>query len=407
VHLSDEAPINPAHALVSRYIHAQGASAFEELLRKLRALKSDPQSLEAFVNENQDTLGVLAQLIRDKKLDIDENNPALKQLRKLLSGRKELPPAFQQLPPELKEFLLGKAEAAPAGPGGPASPAESTPEQQQASDNTQTASMPEAQLAEQQRQSIIGEWLYRQAERWASHHGGMLSQSLHFQAALDRLRQFHNYSPPAPGNATQPFGGELSQWVTAAFPRDLLANVKLPDFPFFGGRLAVPEMRMPSPSTPGPNIDAAPAMGGTPEINRSALLVLAGVGLVAFLTWRILSHMGTATHDDWARAGLDGPGGWRLGPWPVQPESIKTRDDVIRAFEYLSVLQLGPSALTWNHVDIALALGGRFPALSVNALELGTRYEQARYAPPSEAMSPASVRTAQEDILRLVEGSAA
>jgi hypothetical protein len=267
--------------------------------------------------------------------------------------------------------------------------------------------MPEAQLAEQQRQSIIGEWLYRQAERWASRHGGMLSQSLHFQAALDRLRQFHNYSPPAPGNATQPFGGELSQWVTAAFPKDLLANVKLPDFPFFEGRLAVPEMRMPSPSTSGPNIDAAPAMGGTPEINRSAVLVLAAVGLVAFLTWRILSYMGTANHDDWTRAGLDGPGGWRLGPWPVRPESIKTRDDLIRAFEYLSVLQLGPSALTWNHVDIALALGGRFPALSANALELGTHYEQARYAPPSEAMSPASVRAAQEDILRLVEGSVA
>src|SRR5262249_21734980 len=153
-----------------------------------------------------------------------------------------------------------------------------TPEQQQAPDNTQTASMPEAQLAEQQRQSIIGEWLYRQAERWASQHGGMLSQSLHFQAALERLRQFHNYSPPAPGNPSQPFGGELSQWATNAFPKDLLANVKLPDFPFFGGgTLGVPEMRIPGASAPGPNIDAVPSMGSTPEINRSAALGLAAV----------------------------------------------------------------------------------------------------------------------------------
>jgi hypothetical protein len=235
----------------------------------------------------------------------------------------------------------------------------------------------------------------------------MLSQSLHFQAALDRLRQFHNYSPPAPGNTAQRFGGELSQWVTAAFPKDLLASVKLPDFPFFGGTLAVPEVRMPSSSAPAANIDAVAPMGGTPEINRSAVLGLAAVGLVAFLTWRILSHLGAVNHDDWARAGLDGRGGWRLGPWPVQPESISTRDDVIRAFEYLSVLQLGPSALTWNHVDIAFALGQRFPALSASALQLGTHYEQARYAPASEAMSPASVRTAREDVLRMVEGSAA
>jgi hypothetical protein len=409
VHLADSAtPINPAHALMSRYIHAQGASAFDDLFRKLRALKQDPQSLEAFVKENQDTLRVLAQLIRDKKLDIDENNPALKQLRQLLSARKELPAAFQELPPELKEFLLGTAQAAPAGAGGPAAPGTSTPEQQQAADNPQTVSMPEAQLVEQQRQSILGEWLYRQAERWASQHGGVLSQSLQFQAALDRLRQFHNYSPPAPGNTSQPFGGDLSQWVTAAFPKDLLANVKLPDFPFFGGSLSVPDMRGPSPTAPVANVDTvAPMGGGTPEFSRSAALGLAAIGLVAFLAWRILSHLGADNRDDWTRAGLEGPNGWRLGPWPVEPQSIQTRDHVVRAFEYLSVLELGPDALTWNHVDIALALGRRFPTLSTNALQLGAHYEEARYAPPGEAMSPVNVSTAREEILRMIEGSAA
>jgi hypothetical protein len=407
VHLSDAAaPINPAHALVSRYIHAQGASALDDLFRKLRSLKPDPQSLEAFLKENKAALGLLAQLIRDKKLDIDENNPALKQLRQLLSAQKELPPAFQQLPPELKQFLLGAAEPAPAGPGGPASPAGTTSEQQQAAENTQTASMPEAELVEQQRQSIIGEWLYRQAERWATQNGGILSQSLHFQAALDRLRQFHNYSPPAPGSASQPFGGELSKWLTAAFPKDVFANFKLPDFPFFGGTLTVPDVRLPSPSVPAANIETMPPMGGTPEISRSAALGLAAIALVAFLTWRILSHLGAAKHDEW-KAGKGGHAGWRLGPWPVQPQSIKSRDDVVRAFEYLSVLQLGPDALTWNHLDIALALGRRFPALADNALELGGHYEQARYAPASEAMSPTSVRTARDGILRMVEGTAA
>ena len=408
VRLSDSpTPINPAHALMSHYVRAQGASALGELFRKLKTLKPDPQSLEAFVKENQDVLQVLAQLIRDKKLDIDENNLALKQLRQLLSGRKELPPAFEQLPPELKEFLLGTAGAAPGGPGGSASAAGTTSEQQQAADNIQTASLPEAELAEQQRQSIIGEWLYRQAERWASQHGGILSQSLHFQAALDNLRQFHNYSPSASGNKSQPLGGELSQWVTAAFPKDLLASFKLPDFPFFGGTLAVPEMRMPSPSVPAANIDTVAPMGGAPDISRSAVLGLAAIGFVAFLTWRILSHMGAANHDDWTQAGLNGPSGWRLGPWPVEPRSIKTRDDVIRAFEYLSLLELGPSALTWNHVDIALALGRQSPTLSANALDLGACYEQARYAPWSEAMSAADIRTAREEILRMVEGSAA
>src|SRR5262245_16541420 len=74
VHLPDSAtPINPAHALMSRYIHAQGASAFDDLFRKLQALKPDAESLETFVKENKDALRVLAQLIREKKIDIDEN----------------------------------------------------------------------------------------------------------------------------------------------------------------------------------------------------------------------------------------------------------------------------------------------------------------------------------------------
>jgi hypothetical protein len=401
--------MNPAHALLSRYIHARGASAFDDLLGKLRSLKPDSESLEAFLNQNQDSLRALAQLIHEKKLDIDENNPALKQLRQLLSSRKELPPAFQQLPPELREFLLGTAEPAPAGGGGPAAPGAGTPEQQQAAGNTQSVTIPEAQLIEQQRQSILGEWLYRQAEIWASRHGGILSQSSQFQDALDRLRQFHNYSPPAPGNPSQPFGGELSGWVTTAFPRDFWASLKLPDLPLFlGGTLSVPELHRPSSPVPdGTTLDTVAPLGGTPDINRSAVLGLAAVILVAFLAWRILSRWGAWNYDDWTRSGLDGPAGWRLGPWPLEPKSIKTPDDVIRAFEYMSVLKLGPNALTWNHVDIALALGRRFPTLSASALDLGAHYEQARYAPASDAMSPASVQIARDEILRMVEGSAA
>src|SRR5207244_2108340 len=101
-----------------------------------------------------------------------------------------------------------------------------------------------------------------------------------------------------------------------------------------------------------------------------------------------------------------------LGPWPVAPANITTRDDVIRAFEYLSLLWLGPPARNWNHEVIAGHLGEEHkveagpPALMTwdplaqrrAADELAALYERARYAPPGDPLPADALAVARRDL---------
>ena len=101
-----------------------------------------------------------------------------------------------------------------------------------------------------------------------------------------------------------------------------------------------------------------------------------------------------------------GGDGWRLGPWPVRPEAVHTRDELVRAFEYLALLLLGPAARSRNHREIAAGLGRgrRDPRAPPTAL--AGLYEQARYAPPDEALPDADLAAARAD-LSLLAGVAA
>jgi hypothetical protein len=168
------------------------------------------------------------------------------------------------------------------------------------------------------------------------------------------------------------------------------------------GELSWPS-RLPHPSLPSVHwADATPALspGVTPPpaANRwPALLGLIGLGVVAALLWRLQSQ---------ARKAAREPAEWRLGPWPVNPAAVATREEVVRAFEYLSLLRLGRAARTWNHRTIARQLArpsaerlaGQDRALPIEpgVQVLADVYEQARYAPSTEELSPgalAAVRT--------------
>jgi hypothetical protein len=76
-----------------------------------------------------------------------------------------------------------------------------------------------------------------------------------------------------------------------------------------------------------------------------------------------------------------------LGPWPVDPRAINTREDVVKAFEYLSVLICGPSAKTWTHGTIADALSDLATTHGETAVMLARLYELARYAPLDEPLT--------------------
>lgn len=75
-----------------------------------------------------------------------------------------------------------------------------------------------------------------------------------------------------------------------------------------------------------------------------------------------------------------------LGPWPIDPRKITNRENLIVAFEYLSVLSCGYGAKNWNHVTIANELRRVVPEADPIADELGELYALARYTPAEETL---------------------
>jgi hypothetical protein len=110
--------------------------------------------------------------------------------------------------------------------------------------------------------------------------------------------------------------------------------------------------------------------------------------------------------------------GWILGPWPVNPAAVLNRDDLVQAFEHLSLLRLGPDSRNWNHRVIAdhlldpiperrseekKSVRGQGSRIQPAVTELASLYEHARYAPPDEVLSEQAVLAARRH-LRLLAG---
>jgi hypothetical protein len=96
-----------------------------------------------------------------------------------------------------------------------------------------------------------------------------------------------------------------------------------------------------------------------------------------------------------------------LGPWPVDPRRIATREDLVRAFEYLSVLICGKEARTWTHGTIARALSDLAATHLETARLLARLYELARYAPLDEPLTPEELAEGRRLVCQLAGVSAA
>ncbi len=107
----------------------------------------------------------------------------------------------------------------------------------------------------------------------------------------------------------------------------------------------------------------------------------------------------------WDKLGTADETGWQLGPWPVRPGEVRTRGELVLAFEHLALLNLGPGALTCHHLDLAQRLG-ELPALDRDrrreaAGTLARLYEQARYTPDNEVMPPETLACARRELCYL------
>ena len=145
--------------------------------------------------------------------------------------------------------------------------------------------------------------------------------------------------------------------------------------------------RAPSSGFSGFNIGVPGLEGGW------LVVVILGAIVLASLVWRFWEVKRARARA--AARGLGGPG------WPVDPRRITTREHVVLAFEYLSVLICGPTAKTWTHNTIAEALSELAATHGETAVMLARLYELARYAPLNEPLSTAELAEARRLVCSL------
>jgi hypothetical protein len=161
---------------------------------------------------------------------------------------------------------------------------------------------------------------------------------------------------------------------------------KIPDRP----RLSMPEVRGPSLSRPSFGV---PGEGG----------IGANLGIFSFI---ILLLVGVAIWYYYLKPAKVAPAPAVLLPTPpIDLLSLASRQDVILAFEFLSVVKCGAEAKNWHHKEIATKLG---EVTDVDAASgLAQLYEKARYTPENELFTDADLAAARQNVRTLAPGSTA
>lgn len=156
------------------------------------------------------------------------------------------------------------------------------------------------------------------------------------------------------------------------------------------------------------SVPSLPHVGGPSVSMRTPTEADTGGWLPAFLSLLMLGvivlvicKMGFGVRTP---EGPDNDSAWRPGPWPVRPSAVSTRQDVIRAFEYLALLRLGPAAAACHHHQLANLLieqdDGNIGCRGAAEM-LAWLYEQARYAPADADLSPEQLSDARHALCSL------
>ncbi|HJZ89684.1 MAG TPA: DUF4129 domain-containing protein [Gemmataceae bacterium] len=130
-----------------------------------------------------------------------------------------------------------------------------------------------------------------------------------------------------------------------------------------------------------------------------SLAVIAGIAAAVFLAILVFRRWKLIQAERAAAQAHGIPGG-------IDFDAIRTREQLVRAFDTVSLDQCGDEARSWNHRVIADQLGETRPAVADPAIELAGLYERARYAPLDEDLAPGEFADARRD-LRVVAGVAA
>jgi hypothetical protein len=177
----------------------------------------------------------------------------------------------------------------------------------------------------------------------------------------------------------------VRDWLPREWPEQFKLN--------FSG-INASNVRLPNLDLGGPRgaSSAMPVLGSIAE--WLPVLYVAIAALVVFAIVRVLR----------ARRILSGAAA-AAGPWPLAPGSVGSREQLIRAFDYLAVLRCGRKAETWHHRAVASHLP-RNDAERDPVRELAALYERARYAPDVGELPEEELAQARRHLRTLSEAAA-
>ncbi|HLW65352.1 MAG TPA: hypothetical protein VKS79_08545 [Gemmataceae bacterium] len=162
-----------------------------------------------------------------------------------------------------------------------------------------------------------------------------------------------------------------------------------------------------APHINGPDLPRGPqmaSMGGAPsggamlELGKAGSIIVTLLVLLigGFVLWRFLLKPLSQVRIKPSENGVN--------DWPVNPWLIRTREELVKAFDYLALLKCGTPAKMWHHHEVADHLGEE--AQKAQAENLAGVYEQARYSPPPEIIPEPVMDRARQDLC-LLAGTAA
>lgn len=156
-----------------------------------------------------------------------------------------------------------------------------------------------------------------------------------------------------------------------------LQNINLPNIPRVRFRL--------------PNVNLRFSMPGMPNLSADGFL--SSLPILMFVAVLCVLAVVTVTR---VRRNPEAPGRIDRG-WPLDPGSISTRADLVKAVDYWTLHSFGESAQTWNHLQIAKALP--------KSQALVALYEEARYAPGADVYSDSDAQKARLALAEVIHGA--
>lgn len=239
------------------------------------------------------------------------------------------------------------------------------------------------------------QWLIKQVKRIDTN-----SEFFHSPAVQDMFKEIHRLTRTEQwerlprSTALGGVGKSLVEWGQRLRLDKAVSQLRLPPLQNLSvgaseSRWRVPRLRLPSwaMSPPGAGGGAAPSTDAGTGVVRTLILT----AVVGVLVWLVLTRYRRRQKNSDAT---------RVVPlsWPVPPDAVGTREDLIRAFEYLSLTQLGPEARSQHHRALAEELGGAEPPRQRAAGQLADLYEQARYAPEHGPLSADDLQAARQSL---------